>query len=110
MPSPPDASWLSVTGDIWVAEMSRFEASRVICLAEIFQESKRGRLRDLSWLGTGTDGIQTFKINQETANHAASDDASRQQKNLPVKPVLTARKRRLVEICVCFSSCDTPLR
>jgi len=41
MPSLPDASWLSVTGDIWVAETSRFEASRVIFTAPRFFRSKK---------------------------------------------------------------------
>ena len=40
MPSLPDASWLSVTGDIWVAETRRFEASRVIFQGTRFFRSK----------------------------------------------------------------------
>ena len=84
MASLPDASWLSVTGDIWVAEMRRFEASRVICLAEIFQESKRDRFRGFWLFETGTDGVQRFKINAETAIRAASDDAILITRQLPV--------------------------
>ena len=61
-------------------------------------------------LVTCTDDIQTFKINAETANHAASDDATRATKLCASRPVLTRGKRRLVEISVCFSSLDTPLQ
>ena len=61
------------------------------------------------WLGTGTDGIQTFKLSTETANHAATTRREPTEAVLPVKPVLT-RQRRLAEISVCFSSLDTRLR
>ena len=40
---------------------------------------------------------------------ARRDDATRAANAVPVKPVLTRGKRRLVELSVFFSPCDAPL-
>jgi hypothetical protein len=67
--------------------MSRFEASRVISVALDFSGAKSGGLRDLSGLGTGTDGSQRFKINAETANRAAATTvAAPSRRRLPANP------------------------
>ena len=59
-------------------------AARLHSYLEIFQESKRDRFRDFWLVGTGTDGVQRFKINAETAIRAASDDAILITRQLPV--------------------------
>ena len=71
MASLPLSSWLSVTGDICVAETSRFEASRVIFFSLRFFSSTKKSVTEPLWLGTGTDGIKGSKYHTETANHAA---------------------------------------
>ena len=87
MPSLPDASWLSVTGDIWIAETRRFEASRVI-----FQGTRFFRSKNIDGFGTSLPRNRhrwypEVKKQRGDRGHAASDASH--QASLPVKPVLT---------------------